>query len=818
MAAMSRREPPVRGRRDGLVGPKETPGRILDLVRLQKEFESPLGVSAQRLDAAISSATRCLNRQFFEATEEPVVRRRHAGRGRLAGALRSERVRGPAAGGFWCGELEADTTLESDYILFLHLLAPGKHQLKISRLARYVARHQLEDGTWNIYHGGPGELSATVKAYLALKLAGYSVDGPLLVKAREAILRLGGAENVNSYTKIYLALLDLYPREDVPALPPEVVLLPRFFYFNIYEISYWSRAILIPLSILYAKWTVDESAATFTIDEVFIKRPKRGRRSSLEREAANGARVEPLGNGNGNGNGLRASGDRNVVARNGGLFSWKNFFLTVNRVLKIVERTPVKPLRSLALKKAEEWMIARLEDSDGLGAIFPSMVNSVLAMRCLGYSENHPLVSEEIEKLEELEIAEGDEIRMQPCLSPVWDTALAINALGEAGLNGGEHEMVEAGRWLVSKEVRRAGDWQKRVRDAVEISGWAFQFRNDFYPDIDDTAAVIMALGRLDPTGVDGIEASVVRGLNWMLSLQCSSGGWAAFDADVEREVFNEVPYADHNAMLDPACADITGRVLEMFGRFPSLRRHPRVRSAIVKGVEYLKNTQEKDGSWYGRWGVNYLYGTWQALKGLIEVGESSDQGYIRRAVSFLKCHQNADGGWGESCLTYEDPSTAGQGVSTASQTGWALMGLIATGEIESPEVVRGMRYLLDTQLEDGGWHDESWTGAGFPRVFYLKYHLYQVYFPLFALGHYRNVRDGVSSIDERVEVDLDRRFDATQTMVPVDGIRYAGSDDSSGNGGGEDSGGLAAAASTHHRRDGVRKKGSFRAFFGLLI
>ncbi len=673
---------------------------------------------ASGLDSSIEQARDCLFNQF--QWQEPGDDTRQQG-------------------GFWCGELEADSTLESDYILFLYLFDKEKYRGKIARLAAFVVRHQLEDGGWNIYEGGPGEISATVKAYVALKIAGYGEDDPILRMARQAIQALGGVGKVNSYTKVYLAMLDLHSWDEVPAIPPEVVLLPRFFYINIYEISYWSRAILIPLSILYAKWADFSSSNGLSIQELFDAggTPTGDGLPGAE----NGAAAGTAGNGSGvNSNGKAHKGIRRYTEA---IFSWRRVFTTIDLVLKTLEKTRVRPLRKRAVKKAEDWIVTRLEDSDGLGAIFPSMINSVLALRCLGYESDDPLVIEGLEKIEELEIGEGGELHLQPCLSPVWDTALALNAIGESRVAEGpyssdEHEMMSAaGAWLLSKEVRRAGDWQKRVRKA-EVSGWPFQFRNEFYPDIDDTAAVVMALNRLDP-GIAGLEEAVGRGISWVLSLQCSNGGWAAFDANVERKILNEIPYADHNAMLDPACADITGRVLEMLGSIRGCLDSAKAKQAIRSAVAYLEDSQEENGSWYGRWGVNYIYGTWQALKGLNAVGVSRDDDIVRRAVDYLKAMQNADGGWGESCESYEDPALGGVGETTPSQTAWAVMGLIAAGEQDSVEVERGVRLLVDTQAEDGDWHEKSWTGTGFPGVFYLKYHMYSLYFPLFALSMYRN-------------------------------------------------------------------------------
>ena len=630
----------------------------------------------------------------------------------------------PGEGAFWIGELEADTTLESDYILFLSFLDRDAHAEKIRKLANYIRAQQLEEGSWNIFHGGPGEISASVKAYFALKLAGYSVDEPFMVRAREAIISMGGADRVNSYTKIYLSFLNQYDWTEIPAIPPEIILLPRFFYFNVYEISYWSRAILIPLSILYAKKPNRNTGLELSIDELFHRD-----------QGLNGDSQE-------DGNGESGGAKQRKLAIDPNLLSWRSFFTLVDRILRMLEKSPVKPLRGLALKKAEKWVVARSEDSDGLGAIFPSMVNSVMAMHCLGHDENHPTVATNLKKLQELEIEDGECIRLQPCLSPVWDTALILNAMGEAGCPADAPEIVEGTRWLLSKEVRKPGDWNKRVR-GVEVSGWPFQFRNEFYPDIDDTAAVLLALDRCDPQSIDGLDRVIQRGVRWILSLQCSGGGWAAFDVDIDHEVFNHVPYADHNAMLDPACPDITGRVLEALGRFDEFEGDADVRRAIDAGVQYLKNAQEADGSWYGRWGVNYIYGTWQAIKGLVSVGEDPKAPYMRKAVEWLRSVQNEDGGWGETCDSYPHPEMKGQGPSTASQTAWAVMALTAAGDAYDSATERGVEFLLERQLPDGTWDEKDYTGTGFPDVFYLRYHFYRVTFPLFALGYYKRVVEG---------------------------------------------------------------------------
>jgi squalene-hopene/tetraprenyl-beta-curcumene cyclase len=589
--------------------------------------------------------------------------------------------------GHWVGELEGDTILESEYVL-----------LRLFRkLANYIRKVQRPEGGWAIYPGGPVEVSSSVKAYLALKIAGLPVDHPEMVRAREAILAHGGITACNTFTKIYLAMMGLYPWDGTPVVPPEVILLPRWCYLNIYEFSSWSRTIIVPLAIISAlrpacKCPVD-------IDELWLG----------GRAAAN----------------VRLPRSKKPV-------SWRNFFLGIDRLLHFCERHRLTPWRKKALKACEEWMVARFRKSGGLGAIFPPIVNALIAMRCLGYPDDHPEVLGQWKELLAFEIEEGDTLRVQPCVSPVWDTALCVMSLSAAGMAPDDPAMVRAGEWLLEKRIREKGDWAVK-RPNAPVAGWYFEYANEFYPDIDDTAAVLMALeGTRLPNDAEK-HRICGEAVEWMFAMQGSDGGWASFDVDNDRMIFTQIPFADHNAMLDPSTADITARTLEMLARYGLDTSETRVQRAI----DFLKKEQEADGAWFGRWGVNYVYGTWQVLKGLSVIGEDMDQPYARRAADWLRSAQNEDGGWGESCATYDDPSLRGQGPSTASQTAWAVMGLISAGRVADPSVLRGVEYLIRTQQEDGSWDEEWFTGTGFPKVFYLKYHLYSKFFPVFALGMY---------------------------------------------------------------------------------
>lgn len=595
--------------------------------------------------------------------------------------------------GYWLGELEGDTILESEYILLLTFLGLKKNLKKIKSLARYLIEKQEEHGGWSNYPGGPPEIAASVKAYFALKLAGYDPSLPFMKKARKLILSLGGVERTNSFTKIYLAMLGQYPWDKCPAVPPEIILFPTWAYFNIYAMSSWSRTIVVPLSIIWAFKPVVN--APVNIKELFV-----GGRRTPHNETWNPR-----------------------------IFSWRNLFLALDKGLKLVEKIPFKPFRKMALKKAEEWMFDHFRKSDGMGAIFPPIVNSIIALKCLGYAEHHPAYKEAMKQLEGLEVLENGVLRMQPCLSPIWDTALAITALHESGVPSDDVSIVSGARWLLTKEIAEEGDW-KIKNPKLGVGGWAFEFNNEFYPDVDDTSMVLISLAR---ARVSEKKGAVSRGLKWILGMQGRDGGWAAFDQDNNHQILTQVPFADHNAMLDPSAPDLTGRALEALSAYGYTPVSPCVRRAI----QYLKNSQEAEGCWYGRWGVNYIYGTWQVLKGLSCIGEELTAPYVQKAVNWFYSVQNADGGWGESCHSYDEPQAKAIGESTPSQTAWALMGLMAAGDYGSVSFMRGLRWLLDNQDEEGTWEEEQFTGTGFPKVFYLRYHLYRHYFPLFALGMY---------------------------------------------------------------------------------
>ncbi len=740
------------------------------------------------------------------------------------------------ADGFWVAELQGDTILESEYILLLAWLG-RERQPKALKCARYLLEQQLPGGGWNAYPGGPLEISGSVKAYFALKLTGHDPSSEPLQRARAAILAAGGADKVNSFTRFYLAMLGQIDYRNCPAVPPELVLLPRWSPINLAMMSSWTRTIVVPLSILSACQPVTQVPPECGIRELFIRQPE------------DWPALRPPG---------AAASER--------LVSWESFFRLTDRALKMMQRRKLAPLRKRALKAAEKWMLDRFKNSEGLGAIFPPMVWSVIGLRCLGYRDDHPRLQYCYDQLAALEIEEAGVMRLEPCKSPVWDTAIAARALLAAGEPAGSDALRAAQGWLLDQQILAPGDWSQTVKAAP--GGWCFEFANEPYPDVDDTSMVLMALSearqaaqketrdallaakRLSPApvtvvhslpatteqetqgqtqfeaalraeeslaasaipkprsrpwsmagraaqaaaaGVTAVrekapslnlarwkvrrlvskqamevaieraarvvgrgelpatddlaavpdiaqgeaapraESAIAKGEAWMLAMQNSDGGWGAFDRNNNRQFLCRIPFADHNAMIDPSSPDITARVLESLaalGRAPSM-------PAIQRGLAYIRKHQEPDGSWFGRWGVNYIYGTWQVLVGLAAVNVPAHDPAMRAGACWLLSCQQPCGGWGETPRSYDEPALKGQGPVTASQTAWAVLGLIAAGRHDSPAARRGIEYLLTTQNEDGTWDEAEFTGTGFPRVFYLKYHYYRIYFPLMALARY---------------------------------------------------------------------------------
>ncbi len=607
--------------------------------------------------------------------------------------------------GYWVGELFVDSTLVSDKVAFMHWWGEVDFD-KQSRCVKNLLERQMPDGGWNTYHKGPSELNATTKAYFALKLAGFSPEDPRMVRAHATIVRLGGIPKANTYTKLFLALFGQYPWKYLPIIPPEIILLPNWLYFNIYEMSSWSRGMVVPLSIINHFKPMRHLAPEQQLHELF-----------------------PYGTEHSN---LGMPFDRKV-------FTWKNFFLRWDRALKFLDTLPWKPFRKAALKKAEAWILERIGDgSDGLGAIFPSMMYTCMVLRTLGYSEDHPLVRKAMRDFLDLEVhdTEKDQFRVQPCLSPIWDCAITVFALSESGIAPDHPALQKAGEWILSKEVNDfRGDWKYKNPTPV-TSGWAFEFNNKYYPDVDDTFKVLLALGAIKMPDEAAKEKVMQRALDWAISFQCRNGGFAAFDKDVTKKWLQDVPFADHNAILDPPCSDITSRALEVFGRMGLSLKEP----VVQRAIKFVRDTQLPDGSWEGRWGVNYIYGTWLVLRGLRAIGVDMNQDWILRGLNWLESCQNADGGWGESPATYDNPRLKGQGESTPSQTAWALMGIIAASGHMRSSIRGGVEYLANTQNPDGSWTEDHITGTGFPKVFYLKYDMYRNNWPLLALADFQRL------------------------------------------------------------------------------
>ncbi len=621
---------------------------------------------------------------------------------RAVAAARDALIARQSAEGYWLFELEADCTIPAEYIMMMHFLDEIDAPLE-TKIAAYLRSHQAEHGGWPLYHGGDFNMSCTVKAYYALKLAGDDSHAPHMARARAAILERGGAARANVFTRIALALFGQLPWRGVPYIPVEIMLLPRWFFFHLDKVSYWSRTVMVPLFILCSRKPLAKNPRNVHIRELFTTPPERERNyfhDSLQQ---------------------------------GGFLG--RVLLVVDRLSRAIDPLIPAAMRARAMRRAEQWMLERLNGEDGLGAIFPAMVNALEAMTILGYPADDPRRVTAKRALQKLLVVGPTSAYCQPCVSPVWDTALACLAMQEIGCTASLTASTRALDWLQTEQLLdEPGDWQAN-RPELQGGGWAFQFANSYYPDLDDTAVVAWSMHQAR-NSADYTE-SVRRALDWLVGMQSNNGGFAAFDADNTSYYLNKIPFADHGALLDPPTSDVTARVATVLARIG----RPQDAAALNRALDYLRAEQEPDGSWFGRWGTNYIYGTWSVLTALAQAGVAPKDIVVRRAVEWLKLKQNPDGGWGESNDSYaKAPRAEGKFASTPYHTAWALLALLASGEAESEAVRHGVNHLIRTQQPDGLWSDPSFTAPGFPRVFYLKYHGYSNYFPLWALAAFRTL------------------------------------------------------------------------------
>jgi len=611
--------------------------------------------------------------------------------------------------GHWVFELEADATIPAEYVLLRHYLGEPVDAALEAKIAVYLRRIQGAHGGWPLFADGDLDVSATVKAYFALKMIGDAVDADHMRRAREAVLARGGAARANVFTRIMLALFGFIPWRTVPVMPIEIMLLPKWFPFHLDKISYWSRTVIVPLLVLMAKKPLARNGKGVRIDELFLEPPQ-------------------------------TIGPAPKAPQQKALWFW--FFRGVDNVLRAAEPYFPKASRQRAIDRAVAWVGERLNGEDGLGAIFPAMANSVMMFDALGYPQSDPQRAIARTSIEKLLVVHEHEAYCQPCVSPIWDTGLVSHALLEVG---GERPTAAAKRgldWLIPKQILDVrGDWIAR-RPELRPGGWAFQYANAHYPDVDDTAVVAMAMDRIQNlSGGEDYSASLSRAKEWILGMQSANGAWGAFDADDEFYYLNNIPFADHGALLDPPTEDVTARCLSMLAQFGETAANS---PAVARSIDYLRRTQLSEGSWYGRWGMNYIYGTWSVLCALNAAGVDRAAPEMRKARDWLIAIQNGDGGWGEDGSSYKlDYKGYERAPSTASQTAWALLGLMATGDVDHPAVARGIAYLTAQQGADGFWNEPRYTATGFPRVFYLRYHGYAKFFPLWALARYRNLKNG---------------------------------------------------------------------------
>ena len=605
--------------------------------------------------------------------------------------------------GHFAFELEADATIPAEYILLDHFLDTINQPLH-ERMAVYLRSIQESHGGWPLFHDSDFNISATIKAYFALKCVGDNINAPHMVRAREAILKHGGAETANVFTRFQMALFGVVPWSAVPVMPVEIIFLPRWFPFHLSKVSYWSRTVIAPMLVLMAKKPIARNPRGVKIDELFVTPP---------------AQVENWHTNN----------TKSI---------WNPVFRGIDAVLRVVEPYMPKTMREQAIAKTASWITERLNGENGLGAIYPAMANTVMMYDALGFSNIHPNVAIARRAVDRLVIDTPERAYCQPCLSPVWDTALAGHALAEAG--AAPEAIAKTCDWLVKEQILDVkGDWSDKRPD-LRPGGWAFQYANPHYPDVDDTAVVGMLLHRADATKY---ENSINRAAEWVEGMQSKNGGWGAFDIDNSYYYLNHIPFADHGALLDPPTSDVSSRCI---GFMAQLRGGPMRRgdTAFNSAIDYLIQEQEKDGSWFGRWGTNYIYGTWSSLVALNGAGIDKNSPIIRRASRWLISKQRDDGGWGEGGESYWNDKPRGEGkASTPSQTAWAVLGLMAAGDIDHPAVAKGVAYLTSTQNAAGLWDEKYYTAVGFPRVFYLSYHGYRAFFPLWALARYRNLKQG---------------------------------------------------------------------------
>src|SRR5215468_5150665 len=615
--------------------------------------------------------------------------------------------------GHWVFELEADSTIPAEYVLLKHYLDEPLDPALEQKFAVYLRRQQGTHGGWPLFHDGDFDMSASVKAYFALKMIGDSPDAPHMVRAREAILSRGGARQSNVFTRLLLALYGVLSWNSVPVMPVEIMLLPRWFPFHLTKISYWGRTVIVPLLVLQALKPIAKNPRGETIDELFLENPR------------------------------DIGAPERAPHQNAG---WFALFRVIDVVLRAAEPWFPASVRGRAIARAVDFVTERLNGEDGLGAIYPAMANTVMMFEVLGYPKGHPHAALSRAAVDKLVVVNDHEAYCQPCVSPVWDTGLACHALMEAGDAAAAASVRRGLQWLLPRQVLDVtGDWAAR-RPNVRPGGWAFQYENPHYPDLDDTAVVTMALDRMrkrQPTRE--YDDAIARAREWIEGLLSRNGAWAAFDADNTYYYLNNIPFADHGALLDPPTEDVTARCISMLAQ---LGETAETSKAVADGIAYLRRTQLPEGSWYGRWGLNYVYGTWSVLCALNAAGVSHQDPMIRKAADWLLSVQNEDGGWGEDAVSYRlDYRGLERAPSTASQTAWALLALMAAGEVANPVVARGIQYLIATQSEKGTWDEERYTATGFPRVFYLRYHGYAKFFPLWALARYRNLRSTNSKV-----------------------------------------------------------------------